>query len=393
MIFLKIIRVKDINKQKTTMEPEQAQPEQAQEVNTTYATYTNYTNERLLCTAPEQKTVPNTGPNSNPPSPPQIYHQIPIMYNFGTKNVRNINDCFIEGCEMETPFGIQSKTSQNGRDEHSVMCRFDIGNQEHNRWIETINQLHMGCAAILQQNKGLVKFFNFNAQMAEATGLKNPIYRPKDQVTGEPIQGRSPSMFLKLFSRGTPPMGSQTLFTDLSGTPISWKLLQNVIMKFIPLIHVKRIYVGGGKASIQMEVVSAIVTSVTARGSTTMQTSTLHRLQAIRPELADSVAAQLAKLTLDRQDQMLGSSKVDNSENSNNEAEHSDAPTFSGIVPGAPHARQPVMAVQSPPPLPTISQLGGGQVSMQDFTSGAPQRTIMIPEMNRTPSPTTMQFN
>jgi hypothetical protein len=377
---------------------EHTQPESTQNTqpNQDYSTYSDFTVTRLSCTPSEQKTIPGTGPQSTPPSPAQYYYQIPLMYNFGTTDNRILNDFLFEGCEMDTHFGIQSKPGQSGRVEHSVMCRFDGNNTEHNRFIESVGQIHAGCAYIISQMKGAVKLYNFNAQMAEATGLKNPIYRARDEVTGEVIQGRAPSMFLKLFSRGKPPMLEQTLFTGLDGKPISWALMQGVEMKFIPLIHVKRIYVGGGKASIQMEVVSAVVTSIRARNTTSRQLGTIQRLQQARPELADSVAAQLSKLTTDRQDQMLGSSIPPPEQHA-----FGDQPTFAGITPTG--QRQMSQGSQQIPSttatLPNIPALNTAQPTMQEFTATAPTRPPVIPAVmvpngtQKTPSPATMMLN
>lgn len=384
------------------MENTQIQTEatQATQPNQDYSTYSDFTVTRLSCTPSEQKTIPGTGPQATPPSPPQYYYQIPLMYNFGTTENRILNDFLFEGCEMDTQFGIQSKPGQSGRVEHSIMCRFDANNPEHNRFIESVGQIHAGCAYILSQMKGAVKLYNFNAQMAEATGLKNPIYRARDEVTGEVIQGRAPSMFLKLFSRGKAPMVEQTLFTGFDGKPIPWALMQGVEMKFIPLIHVKRIYVGGGKASIQMEVVSAVVTSIRARNTTTRQAGTIQRLQQARPELADTVAAQLAKLTTDRQDQMLGGAVPPE--------QHAggDQPTYAGITPtgqrqmanatqGGQQQMAQITATQpalAPATLPNIPALNTGQPTMQDFTAAAPTRppvipAVVVPNGQNTPSP------
>ena len=396
----------------TPTQTETTQNTQATPAVPTYSTYTDFAVTRLSCTPSEQKTIPGTGPQAVPPSAPQYYYQVPLMYNFGTPEVRILTEFLFEGCEMDTQFGIQSKAGQSGRMEHSVMCRFDVNNPEHNRFIESIGQIHAGCAYILQQMKGAVKLYNFNAQtpqMAEATGLKNPVYRARDEVTGDVIQGRAPSMFLKLFSRGKAPMVEQTLFTDLNGKTIPWALMENVEMKFIPLLHVKRIYVGGGKASIQMEVVSAIVTSIRARGTATRQLGTAARLLENRPELADLVAGQLAKLTTDRQDQMLGG-LIPQTTDTNATGENQ--PTFAGITPTGRQPAQPVQgnyqqmatitATQIPTnttTLPNIPALGATQPTMQDFTATAPIRAPVIPAVvvpnaaQRTPSPGTIQLS
>ena len=288
---------------------------------------------RLTCTPAERKTIPGTGQEATPPSPAQYYYQIQLMYNFSADPEKPIlNELIMEGCEMESKFGIQSKPAQNGRMEHSIMTSFDMNNTDQSRFVETIGQIHGGCAYILQAMKGTVKMPNFNAQQAVATGLKNPIYRPYDEVTGDPIPGRAPSMFFKLFSRGKPPMVEQTLFTGLDAKPIPWGLLQGVEIKFIPLIHVKRIYVGGGKASVQMEVLSAIITSVRTRNTATRQTGTIQRLQQNRPQLLDQVAAQIAKITADRQDQLLGVTQAQPPPQEGGDQTGAQ-PTFTGIVP------------------------------------------------------------
>lgn len=342
------------------METTQTTQHEQHTTNQSFVTYDEYSTPNLTCTPAEPKTVPD-GPSKGTP-----YHMIPFLYNYGTVEHRRLSDFLLEGSEVSTSFGIQSKPNQSGRLEHSIMVSFDVNDGAQARFIETMNQIHGGAAYILQQMKGTVKLFNFNAQMAEATGLKNPIYRPRDELTGEIIQGRKPSYYFKLFQRGKAPMVEQTLFTDLNGKPIPWTLLQGVDMKFIPLIHIKRIYVGGGKASIQMEVVSAVVTSVRARNTATQQLSTINRLQHERPELVDTVSAQLAKLTTDRQDQMLGASApLSPGKQVNGESQ----PTFTGITPtGKPQG-------SNLPPIPAL----GTSNNIQDVTSGAPLRGTQAP--------------
>lgn len=358
----------------------------------TYVTYDKYDNSKLTCTPSEQKVIPGTGPQAVPPSAPQYYYQIPLLYNYGSGDKKILDDFLLEGCEMETKVGIQSKPGQSGRIDHSIMVKFNTNDDSQNKFIKTMNDIHGGSAFILNSMKGVVKMFNFNKDMAEATGFKNPIYRPRDELTGEVNLGRAPSMFMKLFSRGKPPMVEQTLFTDLDGKPISWSLLEGVELKFIPLIHIKRVYIGGGKASLQMEVVSAIVTSIKARNTSSRQMETIHRLQQSRPDLVENVAAQLAKLTTDRQEQLIGGDTHNQQTAQVNTSQgNSSQPTFSGITP----SNGSTQSNLSTPPqqhLPPVPQLGG---SMQDFTSVAPVR--MPPGLSTpvpsSPSNVSMQFN
>lgn len=335
-----------------------------------YVSYKDYSGNKLSANPAEQKVVPGTGPAAKPPCPPQNYYQIPLMYNFGNDSRKLLKDFVIEGPEMSTAMGILTKEGQGGKIEYSIMSKFDENNQSNCDFIDTMNKIHSGVAYILHQMKGSVKLFTFNHTMAEATGLKNPVYRPRDDVTGEPIQGRPPSMFLKLFSRGKQPLVEQTLFTDVSGKPISWALMKGVEMTFIPCIHIKRIYVGS-KASIQMEVLSAVVTSIRARGTSTKQTNTLRRLQDERPELADTVAAQLAKLTLDRQDQLMAPTVPQTGSNSqgqqgNTSQSQSNQPTFAGITPN--RQFNPLESTS------TSTNTNTTIPNMESFTASAPPR-------------------
>ena len=319
-------------------------------------TYKDFNVGRMTCTAPESKTVPNTGPNANPPSAEQKYFVIPVMYKYGPEGTKT-DEMLIEGPELRTESGIIGKTAPNSsRLEYSLMTRFDVNIPEQVQFLETLKALHGGCAQILAAYKGAVKFYNFDPKMAEATGMKPLIYQQRDEASGEIIAGRAPSIFLKLLNRGKPPLVDQTLFTDLEGNPIDWKLLTNVEMKYIPLINVKRIYVGQ-KASIQLELRSAIVTDIHARNTTSKQLDTIHELRAKDGELSNKVTSQLSKLLMERQDQFLGSSKAPSSAPADN-ASGPNQPTFSGITPTKPNAA---------PPIP----------SMSDFTGNAPPRMVM----------------
>lgn len=308
------------------MESTKTQTHQPQQPAQTVVIYNEFVQSRLTPASVEKKVVPGTGANAKPPTPEQNYYQIPLMYNFGTEN-KILSDFMLEGCEMATSSGIQSKPNVSNRVEYSLMCKLDTNNVENNRFIETLNQVHLGCAGLLASVKGQVKMPHFDAKMAEATGLRSLVFRARDEASGDIIEGRAPSMFLKLFSRGKAPLVEQTLFTGLDGKPIPWILLQGVEMKFIPLLHIKRIYVGS-KASIQMEVVSAIVTFIRSRNTATKQTDTLHRLQQSHPEMMDDVASQIAKLTVERQDQLIPAQQP--SQQVENKLKP-DQPTFIGI--------------------------------------------------------------
>ena len=342
---------------------------------TTYVVYNEYTNGRLSCSPPEKKIVPGTGASAKVPSPEQNYYNVPLMYNFARDTSKALNDFHLEGCEMTTAQGLRTNyNAQTGRTENSIMVRYDINNPEQARFLEVIDEIHNGSAQIIQAYKMAVKMPHFNAQMAQATGFKHPVYRPLDEVNGTPIDGRQPSMFLKLFQRGKAPFVEQTIFTGLDEKPIPWTLLQNVEMKFIPLLIFKRIYVGGGKVSIQIEMLSAVVTSIKSRGTSSSQQATISRLQQVRPDLADTVSAQLAKISSDRQELLL----ADTNKHENVE-QQGQQPSFSGIIANKPNNGQLPNLGMLPilPMIGNIPMIASPAPSMPDFTSTAPIRPTL----------------
>ena len=76
-------------------------------------------------------------------------------------------------------------------------------------------------------------------------------------------------------------------------------------MKFVPLVHVENTYIGAGKASLQMKIVSAVVTYIAARNTVTRQTETINNILKVNPNAKDTLAEQIAKLTMERQNLLL----------------------------------------------------------------------------------------
>lgn len=257
-----------------------------------YPTFEDFDIERVKVGKPEGKTAKDDKGN-------QIKYQISsVTYNCGSEETPMYDECLIEGCEMFSNIGITSREAPSGKMDHTIMVKFRSDNECHEQFINCMNLLHAGCALGIQSHQKDFSGLNFDAQLAieRGMGLKLPYYSPPD---GGPF-----SMFLKLYKRGTGAMAQQTLFTDLHGDNIEWDLLRNVEMNFIPLFRVKRIYCGGGRVSIQMEVASAIVTEVRPIGSVSKQLSSAKRYLEKNPEKAESVKATLAKLRLERQDQV-----------------------------------------------------------------------------------------
>lgn len=98
--------------------------------------------------------------------------------------------------------------------------------------------------------------------------FKNPVKWPTDS-SGNVIPGSAPTMLFKVFLMGDPAKSNtrKAIFsipdpTSKTGErPIPWEYLQEAEIEFEPLVCFKSVYAGGGKASIQMEIVSAVLHS------------------------------------------------------------------------------------------------------------------------------------
>lgn len=335
---------------------------QKEQTSKNYILYSEFETEKLKFYSPEAKKIPN------PPGvtkPQATYYQLPIAYNFSQKQgVSAFKEFFIEGPELETKTGIRSEPAQQGdKMMHSLPCRFDLSDDQQVKFLGVINSFREVCVAELAKVKGQVGLHYFDAKSPDAL-FKDPIFRPRDKITGDLLEGASPSIFFRLFKRGKLPYVTQTVFTGLDSTPLNWNMLQMVTMKFIPLIHIKHIYCGA-KASIQMEVVSAVITRIVPVGSASMQMSTISRIREQNPDLVESVASQIARVSSQRQDQITGNDTQGEANNSES------GPTFSGLSNNDSHEKSPAQQEKHTGGQGTIPTMN---FSMDGFTSAAPKR-------------------
>lgn len=265
-----------------------------------YVTYKDCQYTSIQPSAPQAKNIPG--------QPGNKYNDISLQYNYGSQEQPRVNDFLMEWPEVYSNGGIIKKDepTPDGKTKTSYSVQVTLPQAgETGVLIKRINEVHAACAYIIAQYKGPLKMFDFDHQRPGAL-FKNPIYYPRDDQ-GNLREGKNPSIYLKLFKRGYGATEERTLFTDLEGKPIRWELLQGVEMKFIPLVHCEKIYIGGGKASLQMKVVSAVVTYVAARNTVTRQTDTIKSIVTTNPRAAETLAEQIAKLTMERQNIILTS--------------------------------------------------------------------------------------
>jgi len=241
------------------------------------------------------------------------YFEMKLHYNYGTVEDPVISDLFLELPELPAT-GIRVREDQtmgkNGsytKKNHSMMIKFDMSDpktkNEIAKALEKTEELHASACSFVYKNKGKVKMHDYNGQPG---GLfKSPIYRPRDENTGEIIKGKNPNLWIKLRNY----KNNKTLFTDLNGKVVDWSLLTDVDIHFVPLLHFEKIYVGA-KASLQVYLASAILTKIVPMNTETRQMSTLERLKAKNNGLADTVEAQLADLRLARQEMLSRQSSL-----------------------------------------------------------------------------------
>ena len=261
--------------------------------------YTNFIGSHVKGSKPVSKSFENNNGKVS-------YNEVPLTYNYGTEESPIIDSCFFECPEVSSFGGINIKTeTKPPRNEgdppyvkksYSIMFSFDLQDPECVACLEKLDQLHVGTAQALEKYKGDLSMFSFKAEHPGEL-FKHPVYYKMDPATCERIKGRNPSVWVKLNDWKT----NKTLFTDLAGNKVDWALLEDVELKLVPLLHIEKIYVGGGKASLQVKLVSAVITDIIPINTKTRQTRTLDRLKA-KAGLADSVAAQLAELRMAKQD-------------------------------------------------------------------------------------------
>ena len=323
-------------------------------------TFDQFLSERLSGTEP----IPTSFKKDNGES--ISYNEIKLHYNYGTTEEPVISDLFFElppvgaaGIRMKE----EEKTGKNGpykKQTFQIMIRLELTDPktraEIQSAIDKIDEVHGKACQLLGKCKGKVKMHDFDPQRPGGM-FKNPIYWPRDEVTGEKITGKSPSLWLKLRNGKT----NKTLFTDLNGHIVDWKLLTNVDVTLVPLLHFEKIYIGS-KASLQVHLASAIILKIAAAGTQSRQVSTMDRLkEKYGAGMADTLEAELAELRMARQD-------VLNNAPAPKEFGSTDYGTMHSVVPAATAG---VPAV----PTPQVSE----QASLQDFLSAAPpMQTLKI---------------
>jgi hypothetical protein len=238
----------------------------------------------IIFNSPVEKPIPGTDNK-------QKYQEMTIEYNYGTQERPYRGSFYVECGEVVSSYGIVT-TELNGRKKRSLQIALPLSSPASQAIVEGCERIYKTCANVIFNHKTILKLPYFNKDQPEASQFKNPIYFPRDKMTLEIIEGKSPNMYLTLAERGP----NKTTFCDLNENILPWELLENVEMKMIPLIHFEKIYVGANKPSLQMKLISAVVTSVVSKGKLIRQRGTIESLKSTNPDLVNALGAQIQAL-------------------------------------------------------------------------------------------------
>lgn len=245
--------------------------------------FNEFNESHLIFNTPVEKPIPNT--------PNQKYKEIQIEYNYGTAEKPYRGPLFIEFPEVVSSTGIVT-SDLNGKKKRSLQVLLPQNSEECQKVVEVMSQIHKACANALHANKGFLGIPHFNKDLPEASNFKNPVYFPRDKLSGELIQGKNPNMYLTLTEKGN----NKSIFCDLKENIVPWAILENVQMKHIPLVHVDKIYIGGNTRSLQYKHISSVLTHVVSKGKVIKQKSTIDQLKQRNPELANAIDDQIKSL-------------------------------------------------------------------------------------------------
>jgi hypothetical protein len=268
-----------------------------------FVDYENYSPENMKGSEPIPKEITKT---KGKEVEKIKYHELKLSYNYGDSKNPNIQDVYFEGCVVIAN-GFTSKEEEamgkKGpyiKKECSMMQVFNVVDPEFKddslNCINKITELYKKARQIIFTHRNKLKMHDF---IAEGQGglFKYPIYWPRDEVTGEIVEGKNPNIWVKMRTGNY----NKTIFTDLNGNNVEWSLLKGSEVTMIPLYHFEKIYLGT-KMSLQIYLSSAVVIKIKKIGSESRQLSSLERLKQKYAAEAEDLEAQLAELRMEKQD-------------------------------------------------------------------------------------------
>lgn len=224
------------------------------------------------------------------------YMTLPFLYNYGTQDQKSVKEWREEWPLAYSTGGIFEKEDEKGASKFSLLLKFNLGRDETKAFLAKNKESYMAIARAVYAQKGQLKCFDMDAERPAST-IKDLVQFPRDKVSGEPIPGADPQAYVKV-------RPWSCAFVGLDGKPIPWRLLQNVNIEGIPLVHKESAYAGGnGKASTQARLVSMVVLKIEPRGNDKLQQKTVKKYaESVGAQGLEVLNAQIAELMLKKQE-------------------------------------------------------------------------------------------
>lgn len=250
-----------------------------------------------------------------------IQYEYDVYDKQGNKTT-SVGPFYVELCEVISPKGIEVKPNLNGVDTPSLFCTFDLREPDAYECVKHGIEGDISTAGFFKKLYNVLALRLLTPEAKKVSSLKSMktlegisgvfkyektmVYEPLDSVTGEPIEGKNPSKFFNLVNQGKPGTFArkETIFNapcrdDKTGdfVIIPWDvLLAGVEMKHKPLLWIKRLHIGSTGVSIQMEIVSSVVTSIVKAGSVSGQKDTLADMEK-NSAVSNAIKSQIEMLT------------------------------------------------------------------------------------------------
>jgi len=292
--------------------------------------WTEVTSDRISVAQYYTKPIP-TKPNEQSKG---TYSDVILNYLSGEKRLPK--EFLFEGPEMVSNSGPKMFKDENKQyPDWSLLARVDKTKPTEKAFIDFFtNVIYKHCCALMNvltkpnpnnMNQTAIGGFDTVDWEKPSKAFVN-VVRPATDKNKVIIQGKPDKFAMKLVTYGQ----GKTLFTDLKKNPIAWADLVGKTIKFIPLIHVEKIYCGAASCSLQIKLRSALVTDVDEPNGTTTQDDTIDEYLAANPEAAERLEKKLAELKLKAANKALD---TDHTKQVVTEGKKEDdsQPTFSGI--------------------------------------------------------------
>jgi hypothetical protein len=244
--------------------------------------YTDFNTNALTISEPTKKQIAD--------DPQKTYFSMPFTYT--KEGAAASNDVRMECCKMTTTRGLLFQKNENGRMDYSIQSKYSPKNSEHVLFLQKFQEIYEKCVEAVFLHRKTVKVPLFNKSMPEATGFKNPIYRPKDEITDEVLTDKDASIFLKPFYMSPT---FKTKFLDLNEKELDWNLLKDVQFDYVPVLKFKHIHIGS-KISMQINISSAYITDIRPMEQYVEQKESLMAYNTNNKDAAAALEAKIAEL-------------------------------------------------------------------------------------------------